>query len=219
MKIAARRRLAVGVCRACPALTACTQWVDALPPSARPHGIVAGWLMGNLSWLIAGARDTVSQIAFDAKTVNNVTTYEVDVVPEQAEHRLLQELRALRRVRRRAEDVVVGRRRADRCRRTADPRGPDAALALRPARPEADVQHRLRPRGRAPLRRVGLPDPQGGRRRQARHPGARVGACGPHGRRRHVPARAARARPAPAPTSCTRATSPPWRRQRTSGCP
>ncbi|MET0996339.1 MAG: hypothetical protein ABWY20_20695 [Mycobacterium sp.] len=39
------RRLAVGVCRACSALTACTQWVDALPPSARPHGIVAGWLV------------------------------------------------------------------------------------------------------------------------------------------------------------------------------
>ncbi|PBA30571.1 hypothetical protein CKJ65_16455 [Mycobacterium intracellulare] len=33
---------AINLCRGCPALTACGQWFDALPPNKRPHGVVAG---------------------------------------------------------------------------------------------------------------------------------------------------------------------------------
>ena len=74
----------------------------------------------------------------------------------------------LRRVRRRAEDVVVGRRRADGRRRAEGPRGADAALALRPPRADPGLRHRLRPGRRAPLRRVGRAGPQGRRPREGR---------------------------------------------------
>ena len=67
----------------------------------------------------------------------------------------------LRRVRRRAEDVVVGGRRPHRRGRAQDPGGADPALALRAPQPQADLQHRLRGRGGAALRRVGRARPQG----------------------------------------------------------
>ena len=80
----------------------------------------------------------------------------------------------LRRLRRRAEDVVVRGRRADRGRRAAGPRGADPALALRPPAAQAGLRHRLRPRGRPAVRRVGRAGPQGRRPGQARRPGARL---------------------------------------------
>ena len=67
----------------------------------------------------------------------------------------------VRRLRRRPEDVVVGRRRPDRRGRAADPRGADPALALRAPQPAPDLQHRLRARGGPALRRVGRAGPQG----------------------------------------------------------
>ena len=67
----------------------------------------------------------------------------------------------LRRLRRRAEDVVLGRRGAHRRRRAADPRGADPALALRPPAAAPGLQHRLRARGGPAVRRVGRPGPQG----------------------------------------------------------
>ena len=88
----------------------------------------------------------------------------------------------LRRVRGRAEDVVVRRRRPDRGRRAAGPGGAGAALALRTTQPQADLRHRLRARGGAALRRVGRARAQGGVR-QARRRGARPRA----GRRRPSP--------------------------------
>ena len=33
---------AIEVCTSCPALTACTTWVESLPPSQRPFGVTAG---------------------------------------------------------------------------------------------------------------------------------------------------------------------------------
>jgi WhiB family redox-sensing transcriptional regulator len=33
---------ALRLCATCPALIACGQWVDALPPGRRPSGVVAG---------------------------------------------------------------------------------------------------------------------------------------------------------------------------------
>lgn len=37
-----RASAAVAVCNGCPALEACRAWVNNLPPSKRPHGVVAG---------------------------------------------------------------------------------------------------------------------------------------------------------------------------------
>lgn len=37
-----RRHTAVSICKRCPALTACAAWVDSLPLSQRPAGVVAG---------------------------------------------------------------------------------------------------------------------------------------------------------------------------------
>jgi WhiB family redox-sensing transcriptional regulator len=33
---------AIRVCESCPALTACSAWVESLPPSQRPLGVTAG---------------------------------------------------------------------------------------------------------------------------------------------------------------------------------
>ena len=68
--------------------------------------------------------------------------------------------------------------------------GADPALALRAPQPQADLRHRLRPRGGPAVRRVGLADPQGRRPREARQPGAGLGA----GRRDRVRAAAGAAR-------------------------
>jgi WhiB family redox-sensing transcriptional regulator len=40
-----RRRLeatAIGICRTCPALNPCRQWLDSLPSDQRPYGVTAG---------------------------------------------------------------------------------------------------------------------------------------------------------------------------------
>ena len=92
----------------------------------------------------------------------------------------------VRRRRRHAEDVVLGGRRADRGRRAEDPRGADPALALRPPPAQAGLQHRLRPRGRAAVRRVGRAGPQGRRPGEARRAGARLRAGLGHRGRRHA---------------------------------
>ena len=68
----------------------------------------------------------------------------------------------LRRLRRRAEDVVVGRWRPDRAGRPARPGARHPALALRTPSAAPDLRHRLRAGGRAAVRRVGRPRPQGG---------------------------------------------------------
>ena len=80
----------------------------------------------------------------------------------------------LRRRRRDGQDVVVQGRRADGRRRAPGARGADPAVALRPPPAQAGLHDRLRTRGRAALRRVGLPGPQGREPRQARRPGARL---------------------------------------------
>jgi|GEM_PF-3489846 len=36
---------AIEICKACPALTACREWVRSLPPEQRPSGVVAGRLL------------------------------------------------------------------------------------------------------------------------------------------------------------------------------
>ena len=89
----------------------------------------------------------------------------------------------VRGLRRRAEDVVVRGWRPHRRGRPARAGGADPPVALRPSQPQADLRHRLRPRGRPALRRVGLPGPQGRRPRQARPPGPRLGAGVGHGHR------------------------------------
>ena len=62
----------------------------------------------------------------------------------------------LRRLRRRAEDVVVrAAARPTAAGRAAGARAGDPALALRPPPAQAGLRHRLRPRGRAAVRRVG----------------------------------------------------------------
>jgi len=38
----ARHHQAVRICQSCPALTACGSWVDSLPASKRPPGVIAG---------------------------------------------------------------------------------------------------------------------------------------------------------------------------------
>jgi WhiB family redox-sensing transcriptional regulator len=40
--VAARHNQAVGLCQHCPALDRCRTWVDGLPRSKRPEGVVAG---------------------------------------------------------------------------------------------------------------------------------------------------------------------------------
>jgi hypothetical protein len=40
----ARHAQARGLCQRCPALAACTAWVESQPPRRRPTGIVAGRL-------------------------------------------------------------------------------------------------------------------------------------------------------------------------------
>ena len=103
----------------------------------------------------------------------------------------------LRRLRRRAEDVVVGRRRADRDRRAADPRVADAALALRPPRAHAGLRHRLRSVRRAAVRRVGRAGSQGRRPGEVRR---RDPGLAP--RRRDRGRSPALARGAPSPSGC-----------------
>ncbi|UUO01695.1 WhiB family transcriptional regulator [Mycolicibacterium novocastrense] len=39
-----RAEQALGLCARCPALAACTAWIDGLPPTLRPAGVVAGRL-------------------------------------------------------------------------------------------------------------------------------------------------------------------------------
>ena len=92
--------------------------------------------------------------------------------------------RACRRCRRRAGGAP------DRGGRAAGARGADPALALRAPPAQAGLQHRLRPRGGAALRRVGRAGPQGRRPRQARRAGARLRArLGDRGRRAAADAR------------------------------
>ncbi|GAS87542.1 hypothetical protein [Mycolicibacterium brisbanense] len=40
--VAQRHQQALGLCRSCPALASCGRWVDSLPRSRRPPGVVAG---------------------------------------------------------------------------------------------------------------------------------------------------------------------------------
>jgi WhiB family redox-sensing transcriptional regulator len=42
----AAREAAAALCRACPSLAACRQWVRSLPRSSRPPGVVAGPISG-----------------------------------------------------------------------------------------------------------------------------------------------------------------------------
>lgn len=37
-----RYKTALNVCARCPALSRCSDWLDSLPRSRRPHGVVAG---------------------------------------------------------------------------------------------------------------------------------------------------------------------------------
>lgn len=39
------RAAALALCQACPALHACREWVDNLPPDERPAGVVAGQIV------------------------------------------------------------------------------------------------------------------------------------------------------------------------------
>lgn len=40
--VSTARRKALDICATCPALAACTAWIESLPPRHRPHGVVAG---------------------------------------------------------------------------------------------------------------------------------------------------------------------------------
>ncbi|HPY26001.1 MAG TPA: hypothetical protein PLK19_16960 [Mycobacterium sp.] len=40
--VEARHRQAIRLCQRCPALEPCQTWLDSLPPSRRPAGVVAG---------------------------------------------------------------------------------------------------------------------------------------------------------------------------------
>ena len=82
-----------------------------------------------------------------------------------------------------------------------DPRGADPALALRAPQPAAGLQHRLRRRGRAAVRRVGRARPQGRRPRPARRAGARLRAGRP---RPSTAGRAADARRSSCRSGCCR---------------
>jgi len=39
-----RHRQAAALCTRCPALDDCRRWIDSLPPSRRPSGVIAGQL-------------------------------------------------------------------------------------------------------------------------------------------------------------------------------
>lgn len=47
------RKAAQAVCAACPALAQCRAWVESLPLSDRPGGVVAGELTDNRGWRAA----------------------------------------------------------------------------------------------------------------------------------------------------------------------
>ena len=97
-----------------------------------------------------------------------------------------------------AEDVVLEGRRADRGGRAAGDGAGDPALALRTPPSAADVQHRLRPRDRPAVRRVGRAGPQGRRPGEAGRRSARLGArLRDHDRRRAAGAARRRAVPHP----------------------
>jgi hypothetical protein len=40
--VTARHAQALGLCSHCPALDKCRDWLDSLPPSRRPFGVIAG---------------------------------------------------------------------------------------------------------------------------------------------------------------------------------
>jgi len=40
--VTARHRQAAALCTRCPALDRCRAWLDSLPPSRRPSGVIAG---------------------------------------------------------------------------------------------------------------------------------------------------------------------------------
>jgi hypothetical protein len=44
--VAERHRQALGLCQQCPALALCRTWVESLPASRRPSGVVAGEVYG-----------------------------------------------------------------------------------------------------------------------------------------------------------------------------
>ena len=44
--VAERHRQALGLCQQCPALAQCRTWVESLPASRRPSGVVAGQVYG-----------------------------------------------------------------------------------------------------------------------------------------------------------------------------
>ena len=44
--VRARYDRAIGLCTACPALQRCAQWVNSLPSTKRPGGVVAGKVRG-----------------------------------------------------------------------------------------------------------------------------------------------------------------------------
>lgn len=43
--VALRHAQAAMLCRSCPSLTACRDWLDSLTPSRRPTGVVAGQIV------------------------------------------------------------------------------------------------------------------------------------------------------------------------------
>lgn len=43
---AARQKQALQLCRGCPSLTTCRQWLDGLAPESKPSGVVAGQVLG-----------------------------------------------------------------------------------------------------------------------------------------------------------------------------
>ena len=43
-KVIQAQRDALAVCRACPALAECRDWINTVPPNRRPSGVVAGRL-------------------------------------------------------------------------------------------------------------------------------------------------------------------------------
>lgn len=40
--VTARHQQALGLCERCPSLTRCGDWLESLPPSKRPPGVIAG---------------------------------------------------------------------------------------------------------------------------------------------------------------------------------
>lgn len=45
--VAARHAQAIALCRGCPALTRCTDWLNSLEPKHKPDGVIAGQLRSN----------------------------------------------------------------------------------------------------------------------------------------------------------------------------